>query len=162
GDQGAGDGLADPWDGSEQVLLVTPGRRTADGVVDGGVQSREFLLQGGEQTGDAVLEALLGQALLTLAFGEHHFDDLAAPRDELAQALRAACDREVFAGGTDRHVQPVLGDVDTDKGGVHAVPSLRKRASLAAQATVRVQWNDGRGALLSHGLAVPQGNRSPA
>ena len=69
---------------------------------------------------------------------------------------------EALAGGQEADVEAGLGDVDTDKGGVHAVPSLRKRASLAAQATVRVQWNDGRGALLSHGLAVPQGNRSPA
>src|SRR6185503_4626189 len=46
--------------------------------------------------------------------------------------------------------------------GVHLIPSLRNRASQAAQATVRVQWNDGRGAALRSGPRGPRMRRSPA
>ena len=52
-------------------------------------------------------------------------------------------------------------DVDADVERAHPIPSLRKRASLcAAQATVQVRWNGGRGPLLTHGLDVPEGGRS--
>ncbi len=46
--------------------------------------------------------------------------------------------------------------------GVQLIPSLRKRARCAAQATVRVRWNDRRRPWLSHGLGVPRSVRSHA
>src|SRR5215211_8591975 len=60
------------------------------------------------------------------------------------------------------NVELVLRDVDADDDGVHPVPSLSKRASHAAQGTVRVRWNDGRGPSLTHGLDHPRGLRSRA
>ena len=68
----------------------------------------------------------------------------AKPGDEGVEPLGVPCDHERLAGRAHRHVQPVLRYVNTNHDGVHPVPSLRKRASLAAQATVRVRWNDGR------------------
>ena len=60
-------------------------------------------------------------------------------------------------------VEPILRYVDPDDDSVHPVPSLPNRASLAAaQATVRVRWNDGPRPLLTHGLLCPRGFRSPA
>ena len=55
-----------------------------------------------------------------------------------------------------------LADIDANNDGVHLIPSLRKRARCAAQATVRVRWNGRRRPTLSHGLGVPQGDRSHA
>ena len=54
------------------------------------------------------------------------------------------------------NVELVLRDVDADGDGIHLVPSLSKRASHAAQATVRVRWNDGRRPSLTHGLDHPR------
>jgi len=58
------------------------------------------------------------------------------------------------------HIELIFRNVYADNGGVHPVPSLRKRASLAAQATVRVRWNGGRRPLLTGGLGGPEGRRS--
>ncbi len=55
------------------------------------------------------------------------------------------------------NVELVFRDVDAGDDGVHPVPSLSKRASRAAQATVRVRWNGGRRPLLPHGLDHPKG-----
>ncbi len=232
GKERAGDGLADARNGGEEVLLLAPSGRAAHGVVDVRLHGREFPLEGGQQPGDALLQALFGQALLPLALGDHHLDDLPAPGDEsseeprlgvgqrpdlrlggfkevgddagidriglgpLAERLGEAADlgrvhhrhgepcgrearrhhRLVSAGRFHRHgrggkrdepghepveplrvprdrkrltgwphrdIQPVLRHINADHDGVHPVPSLRKRASLAAQATVRVRWNDG-------------------
>src|SRR5262249_28275175 len=54
----------------------------------------------------------------------------------------------------------VLRNVDSNIDRVHLNPSLRKRARIAAQATVRVRWNDGRSTVLRNGLASPRMTRS--
>ena len=53
--------------------------------VDVGLEAGELLLQRGEQTGDAFLQALFDQALLALALGDDHLDDLASPSDKIGQ-----------------------------------------------------------------------------
>jgi len=65
------------------------------------------------------------------------------------------------SGRMHRHVQPIFRDINSNNDGVHLIPSLRNRASRAAQATVRVQWNDGRGAALRFGLQSPRMSRPP-
>src|ERR1043165_4739565 len=84
------------------------------------------------------------------------FDPIAVARKLEALALRM-----------DVNVERILGNVDTNKqlpvlsGGGHLIPSLSKRASLAAQATVRVRWN-GRGITkLRSGLVSPRVRRYP-
>ena len=86
----------------------------------------------------------------------------AQPLDQRGDAFGVARDIEAVVRATNVHVEAILGNVDTDDGGdgVHCLPSLRKRASLAAQATVRVQWNGERGPMLTHGLGVPEGRRA--
>src|SRR5471032_1685675 len=60
------------------------------------------------------------------------------------------------------NVPTILRDIDTNIC-VHHHPSLRNRASLqAAQATIRVRWNNGRSTLLPYGLFRPGGLRSSA
>ena len=88
----------------------------------------------------------------------------AQPLDQRGDAFGVARDIEAVVRATNVHVEAILGNVDTDDGGdgVHCLPSLRKRASLAAQATVRVQWNGERGPMLTHGLGVPEGRRPHA
>ncbi len=76
--------------------------------------------------------------------------------DEGGDAVGVAGDGEGLSARADVDVEGVLGDVDADEGGVHLVPSLRKRASFAAQATVRVRWNGGRRPWLLHGLDRPK------
>jgi hypothetical protein len=49
------------------------------------------------------------------------------------------------------NVQPILGDINPDKTFFHLHPSLQMRARLAARATVRVRWNNGRGTMLRDG-----------
>jgi hypothetical protein len=58
--------------------------------------------------------------------------------DQPAQTVRVPFDGERLPSRTHRHVQPILRYVDADDDGVHPAPSSRNRASLAAQATVRV------------------------
>lgn len=66
-------------------------------------------------------------------------------------------------GRSHRDVQAVSGDIDTDVESVHPIPSSRKRASLsAAQATVRVRWNGGRGPCSPMGLASLRGIGLPS
>jgi hypothetical protein len=74
-----------------------------------------------------------------------------------------ALDRERLSTRTHGDVEAVLRYVDTNGDDVHVDPSLPNRAShVAAQATVRVRWNNGRGAKLTHGLQRPRGYRAPA
>src|SRR6202044_1251142 len=84
------------------------------------------------------------------------------PPDQLVDTRSVAADKKALTIGPHRNVQPVLRYIDANINRVHLIPSLRKRASRAAQATVRVRWNGMRRPLLSHGLAGPQVNRSPA
>ncbi len=83
------------------------------------------------------------------------------PFDKNGKSLRVAGDNKTFVPAANMHIQLVLRNVDADNGGVHPIPSLRKRASLAAQATVRVRWNGWRRPLLTYGLGVPEALRSP-
>jgi hypothetical protein len=83
--------------------------------------------------------------------------------DQGFEARAVTLDRECFSARKNGNVEPIFRDVDTDDDHVHGDPSLPNRASFrAAQATVRVRWNDGRGTELSHGLRRPQGWRPPA
>jgi hypothetical protein len=82
------------------------------------------------------------------------------PTDQSLQPGRIARHGKGFPARQDMHVQPILRYVDTNNGGVHLHPSLPNRASLAAQATVRVRWNDGRRPWLTHGLDHPRVIRS--
>jgi hypothetical protein len=59
----------------------------ADGIVDVGLQRREFRLQGRQQTGHTLLQRLAGQALLALTLGDDHVDDLTAPCEQIGQTL---------------------------------------------------------------------------
>jgi hypothetical protein len=53
--------------------------------VDVGLEAGELLLHRGEQTGDAFLQAFFDQALLPLALGDNHLDDLSASSDKIGQ-----------------------------------------------------------------------------
>ena len=83
--------------------------------------------------------------------------------DQCVKAGRLALNRKRLATRTHRDVQPICRYVDTNDDGFHGHPSLPNRASrFAAQATVRVRWNDGRRTKLSHGLDHPRDMRSSA
>lgn len=86
------------------------------------------------------------------------------PFDQRHDAFGVARNTEAVLATAHMDIKPVLRDVDADddSGGVHPVPSLRKRASLAAQATVRVQWTGERRPLLPYGLKGPKRGRSHA
>ena len=78
---------------------------------------------------------------------------LAQPRHQLLNPSRITADSECFSTRTHCDVEAVLRNVDTNNDPIHVDPSLPKRASrIAAPATVRVLWIDGRGPTLSHGL----------
>jgi hypothetical protein len=98
----------------------------------------------------------------------------AQPRGQRTDAFGVARHVEAFFAGAffagaffataHVHVEAILRDVNADGegDGFHCLPSLRKRASMAAQATVRVQWNGERGPKLPYGLGVPRENRPHA
>src|SRR5262245_66587612 len=89
--------------------------------------------------------------------------DLPQPLHQIVQSGAIALDREPLSTWTHRDVETILRDVDTDDDEFHGDPSLSNRAShRAAQATVRVRWNDRRGTTLSHGLQGPRALRTPA
>ena len=94
--------------------------------------------------------------------------DAAVPVDIAAKEIAGhhPHGRAAVLGGDERgaavaamHIQPILRNVNANSG-FHRTPSLPNRASLAAQATVRVRWNGGRRPLLSHGLQGPKMLRS--
>jgi hypothetical protein len=82
--------ITGPTPGTEtsRSLLLAPGRRAAHGIVDLAVDIGEHFLECLAQTRDAFLQALVDGAPLALAFGPHHLDDLAAPRDKIGEELR--------------------------------------------------------------------------
>src|SRR5947209_1186597 len=88
GQERACDDFADTRNGREQVFLFTPSGGTAHRIIDRGFECRELLLERRKQTRDALLQSLLGQSLLPLAFGYDHADDLTAPGDKLAEQAR--------------------------------------------------------------------------
>ena len=67
--------------------LLAPCWRSAHGSVDFRVNLGEFLLQRGDQAGDALADPTDRDALLPIALGDDHLNDLAAPRDELGEQL---------------------------------------------------------------------------
>src|SRR5262249_37895352 len=83
------------------------------------------------------------------------------PFNQLVEAFAVARNGKGLSARPHVHVQAVLRDIDTDIDRVHLDPSLRNRARLAAQATVRGRWNRGRGPALRYGLASPRMKRSP-
>ena len=95
--------------------------------------------------------------------GDQHRLEDAQLFAQLRQTLAVAPGDKRAALGKNRYVEPVLGNVDAydPASHLHHHPSLPNRASLAAQATVRVRWNDGRGIALSYGLGGPRTRRSP-
>ena len=97
----------------------------------------------------AVCHAQAGRHHLLVPAGRLQHDQRrrhpAQPRDEVFQPAAVAAHREALASGQQRHIQPILRNVDAD---VHALlpfhdPALPMRAR--AQATVRVQRTGGRG-----------------
>ena len=80
--------------------------------------------------------------------------------DELVETCTVTRHDKSLAARAHMHIELGFRDVDSNNESVHPVPSLSKRASHAAQATVRVRWNDGQRPTLSHGLGVPEGRRS--
>src|SRR6201998_2391246 len=83
------------------------------------------------------------------------------PIDQLFQAFAIPRDHKSLSAWAHMDVQTVLRHIDTNKDRLHLHPSLRNRARAAAQATVRVRWNDGRGTMLRSGLQSPWMKRSP-
>ncbi len=81
---------------------------------------------------------------------------------QLADAFAVARDGKGRVRRQDMNVQPFLRNVDPDIGRVHSIPSLRKRARSAAQATVRVRWTGRRRIERTAGSIHPRGNRSSA
>jgi hypothetical protein len=71
--------------GGEQVLLLAPGWRTADGSVDRRGDFGKLLLERRDQPGDALFDALDRDAPLPIALGDDHLDDLPAPGDEIGE-----------------------------------------------------------------------------
>ena len=83
--------------------------------------------------------------------------------DQPIQSRGIAFDREGLSARAQSNVQAVFRYVDANSDDIHGDPSLPNRASrIAAQATVRVRWNGGRGAELTYGLQRPRGHRTPA
>jgi hypothetical protein len=87
GDEGARGDRPDAGHGGEQVLLVAPCGRSADGGVDLRIDLGELLLERADQAGDALFDARDLDAPLPIALGDDHLDDLPSPRDEIAQQL---------------------------------------------------------------------------
>ena len=88
--------------------------------------------------------------------------DLLQPFRQILNTSTGASGDKALTARTHRNIQSILTDVDSDNTSVHLIPSLRKRARNAAQATVRVRWNGRRRPMLIHGLGVPRGRRSIA
>jgi hypothetical protein len=79
--------MVGPTPGTEasRSSFLPPGRRAAHRLADVGLEAGELLLQRGDETGDAFLQALFDQALLPLALGDDHLDDLASPSHKIGQ-----------------------------------------------------------------------------
>src|SRR5947209_16888214 len=76
--------------------------------------------------------------------------------DEFVETCTGADNCKTLFTRTHMHIELRFRDVDSNNESVHVVPSLSKRASRAAQATVRVRWNDGQRPKLLHGLKHPR------
>src|SRR5215813_7028840 len=83
------------------------------------------------------------------------------PLHQLFQTFAIACNHKGLSAWANTNVQSVFRYVDSYINRVHLLPSLRNRARVAAPATVRVRWNDGRRTALRNGLQSPWMTRSP-
>ena len=54
-------------------------------IVNLTIELGQFPLHGLTQSRDTLLQAFVGQAPLTLTFGDHHFDDLTPPCDHIRE-----------------------------------------------------------------------------
>src|SRR5581483_6920755 len=85
GDHGACNDRSDAWYGSEQILLLAPGRRTTHRLIDLVIELSQLFLQRLAQPGDALLQPHVVQPPLALAFGGHHLDDLPPAGHQVGQ-----------------------------------------------------------------------------
>jgi uncharacterized protein (AIM24 family) len=107
GDESARNDRPDARHRGEEVLLVAPGRRAAHGIVDVGVDAGEFLLEGLDETRDALLDPR-GGPFLALALGADHLDDLPPARNQVCKETRG------FIGQRPRLGLGCLGEVGDD------------------------------------------------
>ena len=87
--------------------------------------------------------------------------DLPQSCGQTLQSSRIALDYKRFSTRTNSDIETILRHVDPDSDHVHGDPSLPNRASRsAAPATVRVRWNDERGAKLRRFMEFFDGAQS--
>jgi len=142
--------------GIDRIGLGALAERLREGPYLGRIDYHHRQAGAGKTRGDYGLEASGG-------LDRHQLDrERLQPFDQLVDPGTRAADDKALASRAHRNVQPVLRYIDANINRVHLIPSLRKRARQAAQATVRVRWNGRRRPSLSHGLGVPQVTRSPA
>ena len=109
--------------------------------------------------GSSALASAIPPALALKAAGRLQRDDL---RSDLlqtrGQAFQSGCiafNAKRLSTRTNSDIETIFRHVDTDNDHVYGDPSLPNWAShSAAPATVRVRWNDKRGATLTHGLQI--------
>ena len=77
-----------PGTEAKEDFLVAPHRGAAHGSVDFPIDLGQLLLERGDQAGDALADPLDRDALLPIALGDDHFDDLTPARDQIGQQLR--------------------------------------------------------------------------
>jgi hypothetical protein len=131
--------------GIERVGLGQPPERAGEVADLARVDHRQRQSRSGERRGHHRLEA---------AGGFQHHERRRQRRQALDQAFQAfavARDGEGLTRRQHMNIQTILRHVDADIYLFHD-PSLQMRSRTADQATVRVLWNDGRGASLTHGL----------
>ncbi len=87
-DQRAGDDVADARDALEQVLLGAEHRAVLDQLVDGAVDALTLGLQAAQDGLERTLRELVGGFAEALLLGVDHDHELAASREQLAQAQR--------------------------------------------------------------------------
>src|SRR5581483_10529334 len=85
GEECAGQCLADTGDRSEQILLGAPDRRAAHHRVDVAIDLVELLLEGSDKSGQALAHPRIEDALLAMALGDDHLDDLPASGHKLGE-----------------------------------------------------------------------------
>ena len=88
GDQGAQRRLADAGDTGQEIGIGLPGRAATDRAVDVLLEFGELGLQQFDMPVDGGENPALGCPAAAVALRHHHLDDLAAPRDQLAEGLR--------------------------------------------------------------------------
>jgi len=85
GHEGAGDGLADPWNGGQQILLVAPYSGPPDGFVDLEVEALELIAEEADRTGDGDTGQTRRRTLPAQLLGRQHGNNLPASGHECGQ-----------------------------------------------------------------------------